>query len=282
MKGGNERMKRNKVGSIFLVSLLALAGVGISYAGFTDSIAIFGTVNTATVELELVPWYSGTWVFKIWGFTEYSTPDFDYDYLNVDEEILIIRGWTHLVATEDDVIAWATVNGGQAELVSCSFAGPGSEHDIGGELETSDIDFTFNNLFPCIDFSADFVVHYIGSIPAKIQGPIIIGTQYPNGPEGTQWLDDLYNYYNVDHPDWGITLTALKAEPILGTDDVIEGFEVTDEVILPGYQLHFCDYIYVEVTIHIPQDNIWQGLYGEFFTKITVIQWNDMCEEIVE
>jgi hypothetical protein len=181
MKGGNERMKRNKVGSIFLVSLLALAGVGISYAGFTDSIAIFGTVNTATVELDIVGWYSGTWVYKIWGFTEPITPDFDYDYLNFEEEILIIRGWTHMVVEEAAVIAWAEGQQAHAELVACSFAGPGGAHVFEGEDVESDIDFTFNNLFPCIDFSADFVVHYIGSIPAKVQGPIIIGTQYPDG-----------------------------------------------------------------------------------------------------
>ena len=47
-------MRRNKIGSMFLVSVLALAGIGISYAGFSDSISVYGTVDTATVNLDIV------------------------------------------------------------------------------------------------------------------------------------------------------------------------------------------------------------------------------------
>ena len=56
--------KKGKIGTIFLVSILALAGVGISYAGFTDYIFVYGTVDTATVDIELTDWYSGTFVWN--------------------------------------------------------------------------------------------------------------------------------------------------------------------------------------------------------------------------
>ena len=59
-------MKRtnNKIGTVFLVSMLALAGLGASYAGFSDMITVYGEVATATVELEITG-YSGTWVYKV-------------------------------------------------------------------------------------------------------------------------------------------------------------------------------------------------------------------------
>jgi hypothetical protein len=55
-------MKRNKFGSIFLVSMLALTGIGASYAGFNDIIYIYGTASTATVNLDIEA-YSGCWVW---------------------------------------------------------------------------------------------------------------------------------------------------------------------------------------------------------------------------
>ena len=99
-------MKRNKLGSIFLVSILALAGVGISYAGFTDEIFIYGTVNTATVDIVVVPWFSGTWVWKIWGFEiGPSEPDFLFTYASLENEILIYSGWSNSAPTDAQVQA---------------------------------------------------------------------------------------------------------------------------------------------------------------------------------
>lgn len=59
-------MRKDKIGTIFLVTVLALAGVGISYAGFTDSITVYGTADTATVVLDIEA-YSGTDVYKVYG-----------------------------------------------------------------------------------------------------------------------------------------------------------------------------------------------------------------------
>ena len=59
-------MNKNKIGTLFLVSTLALAGVGVSYAGLFDEIFVSGYVEAATVDI-VVDSYSGTYVWKIWG-----------------------------------------------------------------------------------------------------------------------------------------------------------------------------------------------------------------------
>ena len=46
-------MNSSKIGTIFFVSVLALAGIGISFAGLTDIIHVYGSVSTATVDLDV-------------------------------------------------------------------------------------------------------------------------------------------------------------------------------------------------------------------------------------
>ena len=59
-------MKTAKIGAMFLISILALAGIGMGYAAWTDTITITGSVNTGSVEWAFTG-YSGTWVWKVWG-----------------------------------------------------------------------------------------------------------------------------------------------------------------------------------------------------------------------
>ena len=262
-------MKGNKVGTMFFISILVLAGIGISYAGFTDSIAIYGSVNTATVDIELVGWYSGTWVYKIWGFTVTPIPPiFDYDVYDLANEILIIRGYAGHVATIADVSDWAAANGGNAQLVSFSEAKEGTTHD-----ETPyDVDFIYDNLFPCIDFSADFIFHYAGSIPAKIDTAII----HSENP----WLQELWAMYQDDPAaGFGAYVEAYRCYPWIDeeTGEITGWYIDYEDPVDVGYQLHYCYYVYVKLVIHIPQDNDYQGLKGIFTAKIGVIQWNDQC-----
>ena len=58
-------MKSQKIGALFIISILALTGIGISYAGLTDSFYIFGTAKTAVVEFMDIT-YSGTNVWKMY------------------------------------------------------------------------------------------------------------------------------------------------------------------------------------------------------------------------
>jgi hypothetical protein len=275
------KMKRNKVGSIFMVSVLALAGIGISYAGFYDEIYVYGTVDTATVEIDWIGWYSGTWVWKIWIIDPVGEPPLPpgpYDYYSIQEEILIYRGFQAHYPGAAAIENWASANGFGAMLVSYAVAKPGQM--INPETdEPFDVEMEYDNLFPCIDFCADFIFHYGGSIPAKVNiaeiFPIAALTDlYPGTDiDFLTWLWD----YNEAAPGYGAWVEAYRAYAVYDSDGNLVGWTLGDPVDV-GVQLHFCDYILVKLCIHLPQDNNLQGLSGVFGGQIGVIQWNDMCD----
>jgi len=278
-------MKHNKTGTIFMVSILALAGIGISYAGFSDSISIYGTVDTATVEIDWIGWYSGTWVYKIYDFeSPPGTPPGTPVVYELTDEILIYRGFTQLQPLPAAVEAWALANGGIAELVSYSEAKVGTTPLPSGP-GTYDIDMVYDNLFPCIDFTADFIFHYEGTIPAVIDTAQIYPLDedpYP-GPGDGGFLTYLWAFHKIPGNEaYGAWVEAYRAYPIYTnpsdpTSPIIGWTIHPDEPVDVGYQLHACNYVYVKLTIHLPQDNNLQGLSGTFGGKIGVIQWNDAC-----
>lgn len=254
---------KNKMGAMFLITILALAGIGISYAGWTDSITVTGTVETGDVDINLVGWYSGTWVWKLiaehglvyhHGFS--TSPNYDVDpqgFPDSDNHMLVSHAWAQPVAGADDAV-----------------------------------DCTFDNLFPCQDFVVDFILHYDGSIPAQVNGPILIDTNDGNDGElpdnfknsGMDWLEYLWYVEMEDNDitDGGILVEAYRCEPEHENPDNAEeitGWDITDEVVDVGYQLHWCNYVYVKITIHIPQDNDYQNLSGGFSTALEVIQWDE-------
>lgn len=136
-------MKTVKLGVIFLISVLALAGIGVGYAAWTDTIYIQGIVNTGTVGWHFTD-YSGTWVYKDLGTegiiivtTPYPDPDND-GYIDLDgdgyddDALLVARAYAK--EDTDDHHAWVE----------------------------------YDNLFPCIDFVADVEITYTGSVPGKL------------------------------------------------------------------------------------------------------------------
>jgi len=243
-------MKKNKIGTIFLISALALAGVGISYAGWTDTITISGVVETGTVDLDLEA-YSGTDVYKVYG------PD-----IALDDEVRVFRGYDFErpdpndhdeVRTYFDLPASTNI-----ELVASAWS-----HDYTGEGDF-DLGMTFDNLFPCIDFTADFVLHYEGSIPVIVNLAEVI--MY------TDWLEELYLAGGVSVEAYRCTV-ANPNQPLEINNYPVE----TEEEVTLGTQLHYCDYVVVKLTLHLPQNNYWQGRSGEFSGRVGVIQWDDRC-----
>jgi hypothetical protein len=252
MKRRKKKMKRNKIGSMFLVSVLALAGVGISYAGFTDYITVYGTVNTATVDINILD-YSGTDVFKVWAIGEAAQPPAN--------ELYIWRGFIRDRPTIADIEGMFPGCG--VILVASAWAMPCT---AGIDDE---VDIHYNNIFPCIDFIGDFIFHYEGSIPGRIS-QIIFG--YGNAPPYFYGSgDDLTAYLTVKFFECTGDDTDGDNIP---DDNWVKGAEILDPL---GYQLHFCDCIWVDVIIHLPQDNELQGLSGSFGGFIEVIQWTDLC-----
>jgi len=283
---------KTKLGTTFLVAIIALAGVGISYAGFTDEIYIYGEAETATVKWCILD-YSSTEIYKVWG--EGAPIDelyYWHDY-NMEDWTLPIDPWV------DDFAGLLGANwvAGQAnvpnaEFVSGAYAQPCLMPADGTKSAPETCDHCVNvdlvNMFPCQDFIVDFVVHYQGSIPGKIMDFVVDtygpdGTELPEFRNGMNWLEYLWwlgmegnNVY--EYPDdpmassYGIFIKGYLME----LDD--GEYVPTDIPIYPGYQLHYCDHIYIVIIFHIPQDNAFQGLHGWFDTTITVKQWNEVDE----
>lgn len=282
-------MRKNKLGAMFVVSVLALTGIGITYAGFTDSISVYGTVNTATVDL-VVEEYSCTYVWKVWNFdveVQNPHPDDECFEWNPTDEIAIYTG--PCINLDEYTSGWN--NEFTHELVSWAKAEQGT--DAAGALVDDSVKMTFHNLFPCIDFRADFIVHYVGSIPAKLTGPHYL-TDYVATPgplyddtayTGSNWMEDLwimkhpYGDGTTDDSKFGIWFEAYKLENVdVDGDGVITSYDIGEPVDL-GYQVHNCNYILFEMYIHLPQDNIFQGCSGTFNLDLGAIQWNEYLDD---
>jgi hypothetical protein len=136
-------MNKQKIGTLFMVLILALTGVGISYAGLTDTITVFGTVSTARVQFEDLE-YTGTWVYKIHGLEGSN----EYGY-----EIYVDKDDIGQDAVED------LYPDNNVELISWAESSPGT-----GDY---DVDVDYYNLMPGIDYVAD--LHFnIGTIPVIV------------------------------------------------------------------------------------------------------------------
>jgi hypothetical protein len=315
-------MKRNKIGSIFLVSVLALAGIGISYAGFFDTIHVYGKVDTATVTLDLKA-YSKTYVWKIWDWPadpfdpEWTNPYTDtqlanYLIIDIPGEYAYLHCLCFITPEEIEELFNLYLYGipnpdwqdpqyvKLYERVAWAYAEAGNT-DIPGTDLVSDVDVTFKNIFPCFDFIADFIVHYSGSIPAHLTGSHYVNTHtITDGPNydatvytGTNWLEDLwimkhpYGDGTIDptHP-YGVWFEAWKIDPEFETTDdpttPIVDYDLIEPVDI-GYQVHKCTYIIFFVKMHLPQNNIFQGCYGEFSLDVGAEQWYDPpCGTYVE
>jgi len=215
-----------------LVLVLALGALGIGYAAWTDTITIDGTVNTGTVDVVVID-YSGTYVWKI----------SDSPYIYVDS------GWMTEIGTPPANAVDAFPNPpydtppGTADVdpVSIATAAEGA----GGD-DTIKVDFV--NLFPCQYVTADFLLHYAGSIPVKVTVSEI------NLPELTGVTATL-EYYKSD----------------------VTGAKLGEPLDIALMQLHYCDYILVVITIHVEQDETGanMGQTGSIDGTITVKQWNE-------
>jgi hypothetical protein len=225
-----------KVGLVGLVLILALGALGIGYATWTDTITIDGTVNTGSVDIAVID-YSGTYVWKI----------SEHPYIYVDS------GWMSEIGTPPANAVDAFPNPpydtppGTAGVdpVSIATAAEGA----GGD-DTIKVDFV--NLFPCQYVTADFLLHYAGSIPVKVAVSEI------NLPELA-----------------GVTATLEYYE------SNVTGDKIGDPLDIALMQLHDCDYILVVMTIHVEQDESGANMAqtGSIDGIITVKQWNECSGE---
>lgn len=219
-------MKTAKLSAMFLVSLMALAGIGIGYAAWTDTIYVQGTINTGSVGWHFTA-YSGTWVYK----------DLTTDACEI-----------HPGSWHGDVVG-ATVGDHLLVARAKAYQGADDHHAI----------VSFDNIFPCIEFSADVTITYTGSVPGKINS---------------------YGFYDlVQNPGnyWPQPGDEVKIDQY--TTLTITVYDAAGNVVpytnLAGLQLHQGYTIHIVMTIHLPQDNTLMNLNGDFGVYAEVVQWNE-------
>jgi len=222
----------SKIGVIFLVSIMALTAAGAGYSAWFDTITVHGTVSTGSVEWKFVD-YSGTYVWKV-----YDAPDTGYGL--------------ETVVTDDPTYSVDPANGFRVAYAEA----------VEGSTDHEAI-VTYYNLFPCIDFAADVVILYTGTIPGKINqvGFYDLDT-YPEN----FWPDDADEVAIDQH-------TTLTIDIYDASGAIIE--ENIDPELLYGYQLHLGYTIHIVMKIHLPQDNTLMNLNGEFGVWAEVVQWNE-------
>lgn len=223
-------MKGAKIGALFLVSLIALAGVGAGYAAWTDRIHIYTRVQTGSVGWRIID-HSATYVWKIYDCTNQPDPSGD-----CGTEILVDydhNNWADALAFVNREYSDCTIIPvAQAETVI-----PTGYDDHYGRM-------LFNNLFPDIDFKADFFIDYFGTIPAKISSIQVVGDQGVITP------------YAV----WTLKVNGVSYN--------------WNEIF--GVQLHAGDTIYLELTIRFPENaDLMSMPRTECDIYINIVQWNE-------
>jgi hypothetical protein len=221
--------------------VLAMGTLGIGYAAWTDTITIDGTVNTGSVDI-VIKEVSSTFVYKV----ENEQPAEPGD--PVDEMVIVhqrknMRGGGGLT--------WSVVNvpaiPADGILIASAVAtSPGDD----------EITITIDNAFPLPDgeLRADFLLHYDGTIPVKVQVSDL-GFTDTDGDANDLAEDVVIKYYEWDEA----TQTQGAEIPLWAA----------------GEQLHQCRYILVVVSCDLSeQDDLDMGQSGVIDGKIEVIQWN--------
>lgn len=224
-------MKR--IGLITLAMMLAVGSLGIAYAAWTDTITIDGAIETGTVDL-VVDDYSGTWVYKL--------PD--HGLANV-----------HCWMSQKEQMAPADA----IELVSYAEA-------RAGDADEADVVVTFDNLFPCQWLTADVLLHYNGSIPARLWAEGIVD---PNAP------DALVDNLDVQFAAWKLPGFTGSAED---KANIHTWLEDPANLVDIGEQVHGCNYVLVAMSLHVPQMEEMMSLDGDFKARIVAVQWNKYDE----
>jgi len=235
-------MKRAKIGALFLVSLLALAGVGVGYASWTDTLWIDGFYSTGSVGWKITD-NSATYVWKVYDCDGCDGPD---------HEILVdynSKSWTEAV-----------------NYVKTLYY-PCCKIQYAAAAETAIVDdhtgkIMIDNLFPDLEFIADFTIEYFGTIPGKIYD--ITTSGYLN------WLDPYANWYLT-------VTTTRKPYPGAPANEWITTTTTYNLEQLYGVQLHKGDEIHLELKINFPEEPLeFMGIERhDFDVYIDIMQWNN-------
>lgn len=235
-------MKPKKIGLLALALVLALGALGVGYATWTDTITIEGTVETGSVDIN-VEYYSGTIIYK--DLTDDSLQTYFY------------------VADDQGVIKWSMgtpYDEGNANhvFVASAAACPDGRDDY--------VDVDYVNAFPTQCLCADFIVHYVGSVPAMVTA------DFDTWDSMLEWL-------------WDNGYVTLYAARVTIVDEPGNWQFSVGEMIEGPIQMHECQYAKIWIWIDLPQDEElvgtpytqedFMGQTWYFTAHISATQWND-------
>jgi hypothetical protein len=207
----------------------------VGFAAWTDEVTIDGTVNTGNVDL-VVEAYSGSLVWKM-----------------ENHGIFTQSGWLPLGAPPAGAVD-AFPNDGEADLDPVSSGMASQSVNAAGEPIDDAVTMKFENLFPLVPVKADFLLHYAGSIPVRVN---IVDIAVGGPPELVQNATITIEYFDAD------------------ADGVYNPDEPMGDIAL--MQLHYCDYIVVVITITLDQTPDNMGIdNGTITGRIQVKQWNEV------
>jgi len=226
-----------KIGLISLALVLAVGGLGIGYAAWTDTITIDGTVNTGSVDLEIIK-LSSTYVYK-----------------DLNDDSMIVR----YVVTDADTGSLIH------ESVAIPSGAEGTDYLVvasavaTADLANDSVTFTYVNVFPSVDFICDVLLHYNGSVPVKVNAiDWVINSESP-----TDWFTDLL----------ALALVPGSTEGAVGYARMFNDHTI-GAVVDVGTQLEYCDLVKIWFIMHLPQDAP-MGASASVTATIDVVQWNE-------
>ena len=231
-----------QIAFLCLALVMALGSLGVAYAAWTDTLTIDGTVDTGTVEIDIVG-YSETHVYKV-----------------LPHDIAVVRTFLDL----NDVVLWHSIDGaewvaGPPETAGWLLIASATVVSIDQYADSADVDYY--NLFPCVEVGVDLLVHYNGSIPGRINS-----IEFTGESTGSSELDELLKA-GTGYA-WGEMHRAV-GDPRAG-DPPIRG-----DVVELGTQLHQCDLVLVDLFIHLSQVQCLQDETGTVTYTVEVVQWDE-------
>jgi len=251
-------MKTAKIGVLFLVAVMALAGAGAGYALWSETITISGIVNTGEVDIQ---------------FSDQKSND-PTGALSLDPKEH--GAWTF------DPALW-TWNGARWDKdvasIDCLLSKVGTETNNDG-MDT--LTATITNGYPCYHGNIAFSIGNVGTIPVKIQSIKLVavskgGASIPVNRElvagATVYIDaDTGNIYDAQETqgtvgpwiqDFSITMSSLTISQQI--DAYVAGHPVqgTGTYAIPG-----------DIDVHVEQGASELAQYG-FTIQIWGVQWNE-------
>lgn len=138
--------KINKIAALFIVSIFALSGLGVSYAAWTDTLYIKGTAETGTL----------CWEFTWCSMTDELPPENPGgDYVGFGSpyaDFTILPGFEGYPQRLDKNVAW----------------GVQDIQDLDNDGCDETLAITLNNVYPCYFNEISYYVVNCGTIPLKI------------------------------------------------------------------------------------------------------------------